>query len=98
MGIKMENALVAWGPCAAILTRGVPQPPVVKGAGFKFLGRSLLADGGGETFVGAAAAAHVNAEALDFLIERGERDHEALGGFSLVPAGALEHVDDDAAL
>src|SRR5258706_13124879 len=58
----------------------------------------LFADGGGESLVGAAATAHVDAETLDFLIERGERDHEALGGFGLVPSSALEHVDDDAAL
>src|SRR5258706_3547372 len=61
-------------------------------------GEKLFADGGGESLVGAAATAHVDAETLDFLIERGERDHEALGGFGLVPTGALEHVDDDAAL
>src|SRR5216683_1446725 len=57
-----------------------------------------FANGGGEGLVSAAAAAHVDAKALDFLIECGERDHEALGGFGLVPSGALEHVDDDAAL
>src|SRR5260221_7232039 len=61
-------------------------------------GEKLFADGGGESLVGAAATAHVDAETLDFLIERGERDHEALGGFGLVPSSALEHVDDDAAL
>src|ERR1700720_656890 len=59
---------------------------------------TLFTDGGGEAFVGAAAAAHVDTEALDFLIERGQRDHEAFCGFGLIPAGALEHVDDDAAL
>src|SRR5712664_556683 len=58
----------------------------------------LLANGGGEGLVSATTAAHIDAETLDFLIERGERDHEALGGFSLVPSSALEHVDDDAAL
>src|SRR5713101_6884303 len=58
----------------------------------------LLAAGGDEGFVATAAAADIDAEALDFLVERGERDHEALGGFGLVPVGALEHVDDDAAL
>ena len=47
---------------------------------------------------GGVAAAGFDAEALDFLIERGERDLEALGGFGLVPVGALEHVYDDAAL
>src|SRR6266436_953752 len=57
-----------------------------------------FANGGGEGLVSAAAAAHVDTKALDFLIECGERDHEALGGFGLVPSGALEHVDDDAAL
>src|SRR5712692_5225587 len=57
----------------------------------------LLAAGGDEGFV-ATAAADVDAEALDFLVERGERDHEALGGFGLVPIGALEHIDNDAAL
>src|SRR5713226_1987837 len=58
----------------------------------------LLAAGGDEGFVATAAAADINAEALDFLVEGGERDHEALRGFGLVPVGALEHVDDDAAL
>src|SRR5713101_7734298 len=57
----------------------------------------LLAAGGDEGFVATAAAADINAEALDFLVEGGERDHEALRGFGLVPVGALEHVDDDAA-
>ena len=32
------------------------------------------------------------------MIEGGERDLEALGGFGLVPVGALEHVHNDAAL
>src|SRR5260370_22575153 len=58
----------------------------------------LFADSSCEGFVSAAAAAHVDAKALDFLIEGGEWDHEALGGFGLVPSGALEHVDDDPAL
>jgi len=40
----------------------------------------LLADSGSEGFIGTAASADVDAQALDFLIERGERDHEALGG------------------
>src|SRR3979411_1105150 len=59
---------------------------------------ALFTDGSGEAFVSAAAAAHVDAQALDFLIERGQRNHEALGGFGLIPTRALEHVDDDAAL
>src|SRR6266481_3267991 len=58
----------------------------------------LLTDSGGEGFIGTATAADVDAQALDFLIQRGEWDHEALGGFGLVPRGALEHIDDDAAL
>src|SRR5713101_7335967 len=61
-------------------------------------GERLFADGGGEGLVSAAPAADVDAQALDFLIERGERDHEALGGFGLVPGSAFEHVNDDAAL
>src|SRR5690348_1243915 len=60
--------------------------------------KNLFADGRGEGLVSAAAAAHIDTEALDFLIECGEWDHEALGGFGLVPSCALEHVDDDAAL
>jgi hypothetical protein len=51
-----------------------------------------------KAIVAAAAPAYVDAQALDFLIERGERDHEAFGGFGLVPPGAFQHVDDDAAL
>ena len=58
----------------------------------------LFAHGGGKGFVGATAAADINAKALDFLIERGERDHETLGSFGLVPSGTLKHIDDDAAL
>src|SRR5271154_5782396 len=58
----------------------------------------LFADGSRERFIGAATAAYVNPQALDFLIQRGERDHKTLGGFRLIPAGALEHVHNDAAL
>src|ERR1700758_2595294 len=58
----------------------------------------LFADGGGEGFVGTAAAADINAKALDFLIECGKRNHEAFSCFSLVPCRAFEHVDDNAAL
>ncbi len=57
----------------------------------------LLADSGSKGFIGTATPADVDAQALDFLIERGERNHEALGGFGLVPSGALKHIDDDAA-
>src|SRR5260370_17299515 len=53
----------------------------------------LLANGGGEGFVSATTAAYIDAEALNFLIERGERDNEALGGFGLGPSSALEHLD-----
>src|SRR5258708_39382779 len=58
----------------------------------------LFADGGGKSFGCAAATAHVDTETLDFLIERGERDHEAPGGFGLAPSSALGHGDGDAAL
>src|ERR1700751_4527506 len=54
----------------------------------------LFTDGGGESFVSTAAAADINAKALDFLIERGKRNHEPFGCFSLVPCRALEHVDN----
>src|ERR1700686_815528 len=64
----------------------------------KMQGENLFADGGGECFVCAAAAADVNTKALDFLIKRGKRNHEALGGFRLVPGRALKHVDDNPAL
>src|ERR1700720_4392528 len=60
-------------------------------------GEKLFADGGSVALVGTATAADVNTEALDFLVECGERNHEALSGFCLVPSGALEHVDNDAA-
>src|SRR5215510_6347818 len=59
---------------------------------------SLLTDGGSEGFVATAAPANVDAQALDLLIERGQRDHEALRRFGLIPARALQHVDYDAAL
>src|SRR5580704_14710532 len=58
----------------------------------------LFTDGGRERFIGAAAAAYVNPQALNFLIQRGERDHKTLGGFRLIPAGALEHIHNNAAL
>src|SRR5277367_5350047 len=58
----------------------------------------LFADGSRERFIGAATAAYVNPQPLDFLIQRGERDHKTLGGFRLIPAGTLEHVHNDAAL
>src|SRR6267154_2450502 len=57
----------------------------------------LLAARGDEGIVAASAAAHVDAQALDFLVERGERNHKALRRFGLVPAGALEHVSGEAA-
>jgi hypothetical protein len=37
-------------------------------------------------------------QALDFLVEGGERDAELLGSVGLVPVAALQLVDDDAAL
>jgi hypothetical protein len=58
----------------------------------------LFADGGGKSFVGATAAADVNTKALDFLIQRRERDHEAFGSFGLIPCGAFEHINNDATL
>ncbi len=45
-----------------------------------------------------AAAFDVDLQAFDFLVEGGERDLEALGGFGLAPVGAVEHIEDDAAL
>jgi hypothetical protein len=61
-------------------------------------GEKLFADRGGEGFVGTAATADVNAQAFDFLIEGGKRNHEAFGGFRLVPGRALKHVDDNPTL
>jgi hypothetical protein len=46
----------------------------------------------------AGAFADFDAEAFDFLVERGEGDAELLGGFGLVAVAAFELVDDDAAL
>src|SRR5208282_4658019 len=43
------------------------------------------------------AAAGLDAEALDFLVEGRKRNLKTLGSFRLVPIRALEHVDDDAA-
>src|SRR5215831_21213640 len=37
-------------------------------------------------------------EALDFLIQGGERNVEALGGFCLIPTAFFEHVDNDVSL
>ena len=39
-----------------------------------------------------------DAQTLDFLIERGERNLEALGGFGLAPVGLREHIENDAPL
>src|SRR6266849_4304053 len=62
------------------------------------VGRPLFTDGSGESLIATAAAADIYAEALDFLIQRGKRNHEALGGFGLVPAGAFQHVNNDTPL
>src|ERR1700676_327744 len=64
----------------------------------KEIGSRLFAGDGGERLVGAAAAADIDAQALDLLVQRGKRNQEALGGVSLVPGGAFEHVHDNAAL
>src|SRR2546430_945489 len=45
-----------------------------------------------------SAAADINSETLDFLIEGGKRNHKSLGGFGLVPAGALQHINNNPAL
>src|SRR4029077_7469390 len=37
-------------------------------------------------------------QAADFLIQRGERDFEVLGGLGLVPVAFFQHVGDDAPL
>src|SRR6267154_1118772 len=58
----------------------------------------LFSHRGGQHLITAAAAADVNAEPFDFLIERGKGNQKTLGGLSLVPVGALQHVNDDAAL
>ena len=42
-------------------------------------------------------AAGFYAEALDFLIQGGQRNLETFGGFGLIPVGAFEHIHDDAA-
>ena len=64
---------------------------------------SLLFSGGRYNgFVAAcaacAASARVDPQALDLLIERGERDLKLFGGLGLIPSRAFEHVADDAAL
>ena len=45
-----------------------------------------------------AALANLDVQPLDLLVERGERDVEALGGFRLVPVAAFQHVADHAPL
>src|SRR6266851_927793 len=60
--------------------------------------RKLFSQRSGETLVTAAATANVNAQSLDFLVQRGKRDQKTLCGFGLVPGGAFQHVNDDAAL
>jgi hypothetical protein len=52
-------------------------------------------DGGG--YLVAGTFFYFDVEALDFLVESGERDLEVLGGFGLVPVAALKTVGDDAA-
>src|SRR5580658_6249056 len=63
-----------------------------------FLKTGLLAYGGRDRFIGAAAAAYVDSQAFNFLVQRREGNHKTLGGFGLIPAGAFEHVYDNAAL
>src|SRR5215475_2579447 len=58
----------------------------------------LFARAGGKAVVAATTLAYVNRQALDFLVQRRERDHEAFGGFGLIPVGTLEHIHDDAPL
>src|SRR5258708_2182510 len=58
----------------------------------------LLSRRCGQYFIAAATAADVDSEALDLLVEGGERDEKTLGGFGLVPAGAFQHINNDATL
>src|SRR5580698_3376938 len=60
-------------------------------------GPSLPVYFGGNALI-AVALLDLDVEALDFLIERAERDLEVLGGFGLVPVAALQAVGDDAPL
>ena len=60
--------------------------------------RWLFSYRGGQHLITAASAAHIDSEPLDFLVERGKRNEKTLGSFGLVPAGALQHINDDAAL
>jgi hypothetical protein len=46
----------------------------------------------------SAALADLDVEALDLLVEGGQRDVELLCGVGLIPIAALEFLDDDAAL
>src|SRR5437868_13342326 len=39
----------------------------------------------------------IDIQALDFLIQRGERDSKLFGGLGLVPVTFLEHIDNDVA-
>src|SRR5438270_3058019 len=59
---------------------------------------SLLSDRGDKCFVAAAAAAHVDTQALDLLVQRREWNHKSLSRFCLIPGGALEHIGDNPAL
>src|ERR1035438_721478 len=45
-----------------------------------------------------AALPNLDVQALDLLVQRGERDAELLRGLGLVAVAALQFVDDDAAL
>jgi hypothetical protein len=57
----------------------------------------LLANSSGEHNFGSAPTAHVDTQASDLLVQGGKRNQEAFGSFGLVPTGALQHVDNDAA-
>ena len=46
----------------------------------------------------AATPAHVNSQALDFLVQRGKRNQKSLCRLGLIPAAALQHVNNDATL
>src|SRR5205807_6823263 len=57
----------------------------------------LFSHRGGQHLITAPAAADVDSEPLNLLIKRRKGNHETFGGFGLVPAGALQHVNNNAA-
>src|SRR5713101_4026851 len=98
------------GLCSARLQAGMCSNPQCRPEGRRYKSASrnrvlaslLFSSGGYDGFVAAraarAAAARVDPQAFDLLVERGERNLKLFRRFGLIPPRVSEHVADDAAL